>query len=692
MFKVEVTDLTSLSIEWKGNAFTQDWYTGATYYGAQFLVWNNATQAWEELGHYENAADSTDQGIQATLTTDLSNYIYNYNEVHVIVSSWYGLDTGYSVVNTDFIKATAVGKDYAFPTDVKVDIGDDGRSDWSSLGPLRTTESYTGEDLMYSLQNKINAAGPGYGDLEIPITVSSSTQGIVSLNKLSITVIGYVNKAPFASDIPSTYHFPEDTSVPDLIDLTNYFSDDLDPSTSLTYSLVSESDPTHIRATVTSGGMMGFTPDTKDWSGSATFQVRAKDSDGLEALSLPFSVKVDAMPDPPVLSPIGDLVFTQGVPSVVVLHVTDPDNLFGGQDPFTFSSVFIGERALFTIGAKNGTAVYTPKKADLGVHTVAFTVTDSAGLTDSQTVQLKVLSSPLVLAHVGNKTLETGKPFSFQLRAQGGSGDDLTFLVRFCSGGEMFSMGPDGLISFTPTKDMVGSHVMIFTATDSAGHRSSEPVTFQVMNVNSAPVMDAIPKMVVALNAQVQFNVTASDDDLRYGFEYLTFTDDSDLFTIDPDSGAIDFIATQVGTFNITIVVNDSYGASDFKYFILQVLPKDPVDQVTIVGAPSEVKEGCTVTLTAQGPVTDGNGLTYAWTENGKELGSNKELRLKGLKPGEHTITLVVSDGTKKVTKTVTIKVKKTSNFGLPGFDAMTSLVALGLVCIVTVVMARRKC
>ncbi len=691
MFKVDVTDLSALSVEWNGNAYSQDWNTGSINYGAQFLVWNNATQGWEELGHYDNETDSTDHWIQASLSTGLANYIYNDNEVHVIASNWAGIDSGYSVVNTNFIKATITGKDYSYPTDVKVDIGDDGSTDWSHNGPLKTTQAYTEEDLMYLLQKKINVAGPGYENLEIPIRISSSTQGIVSLNNLSITVGSYVNKAPFAFDIPSTYHFPEGTNAPDLIDLTDYFTDDLDPSTSLTYALVSESDPAYLHSTVTSGGMMGFTSAMRYWSGSTTFQVSAKDSAGLETLSMPFSVKVDAVPDPPVLESLGDLVFTQGVSSVVFIHATDPDNLFDGQDPLTYSSDFIAGRTLFTIGAMNGFAIFTPTEADLGDHTVDFTVTDSTGLKDSETVQLKVLSSPLVLARVGNLTLETGNPFTLQLRALGGNKDGLTFSVKFCSGGEMFTMGPDGFISFTPSKDTVGNHDLLFTASDSAGDSFSEPVTFQVVNVNSAPILADIPKMVVVVNAPVQFNVTASDEDLGYGTEYLTFTDDTDLFTIDPDSGAIDFVATQVGMFNITIVVDDIYGASDFRYFILQVLPEDIVDQVTVVvkGGSTDVKEGDTVTLTAQGPDTD--QLTYTWTENGKELGSGKELRLKGLKPGEHTITLVVSDGTKKVTRTVTIKVNKPKNFGLPGFDAATTLMALGLVCLASIVMARRK-
>jgi hypothetical protein len=83
--------------------------------------------------------------------------------------------------------------------------------------------------------------------------------------------------------------------------------------------------------------------------------------------------------------------------------------------------------------------------------------------------------------------------------------------------------------------------------------------------------------------------------------------------------------------------------------------------------------------------------MTYKWTVDGKEAGTGKELTLKGLGAGKHTVTVEVSDGTTKVSTSRTIEVEKARFLGIPGFDAGAVIMALALVGLISLAVARRK-
>jgi hypothetical protein len=119
----------------------------------------------------------------------------------------------------------------------------------------------------------------------------------------------------------------EDTVAYHCIPLTNYFFDDL-YTNQLQYTIITETDPSHILATV-DGDYLTFTTPTKDWYGQERFAVRAMDKLGLWTNSNNFTVRVSAVNDPPVLLSMPDIMATEGEDHFVDLspYVYDPDSL-----------------------------------------------------------------------------------------------------------------------------------------------------------------------------------------------------------------------------------------------------------------------------------------------------------------------------------------------------------------------------
>jgi hypothetical protein len=696
-YDVSMTDITEIQVEWNGHSWSYTDWTGAPLYGAQMFIWNNQTQAWELLDYYDKWADSSDYWLKDTLTgANLDNYLYNDVELRVIVQNYYcDKGTYFAQIDSDFAKVVVTGKASHFPTDVKLDVNNDGTYELTQAGILTGTISYNGQEFKAQLQGLITTQGPGVGDFKVPLGVSTSTAGKVRVGNVSITYDAYVNKAPDVSDIPNTFHFPEDTDAANLINLTHYFGDDIDASWDLTYAVTNESDPELLHGTISNHGLMSFTTPTENWFGTATFTVKATDSFGLSVTSQAFMVTVDARPDPPVLKHIGALNYTENKGAAVAISATDPDNLYGGTDTLTYSSYFEAGKTLFTINAKTGTAAFIPKDADVGTYTVNFTVTDSQTNTDSEVVTLTVadVNNAPVLASVGKQTMNEDAHFSLQLSATDPDASDaeaLVFSAEFPDGMTLFSVGSDGAISFTPNQTMVGTHHVKIVVTDSGGLKDSEEVIFEIKNVNDAPTIDKVADQTINRGAHLSIRALAHDEDIGYDLsEVLVFSDNSNIFDIDENTGWINFTPTKAnaGKSTVTITVTDLAGATATTSFKLEVVLNNsaPVAQIQVSNNKTTVKEGGTFVLTAKATDADNDPMTYKWTEGTKELGTEQELTLKGL-----TIVLEVSDGITKTTVEQTLKVNKKAT-GIPGFGADLMIVVLALVGTVSFIVSRRK-
>jgi hypothetical protein len=295
----------------------------------------------------------------------------------------------------------------------------------------------------------------------------------------------------------------------------------------------------------------------------------------------------------------------------------------------------------------------------------------------------------------------------FQLKVSAADPDlksDPTEKLRFTDDSAIFNIANDtGLISFTPTNDQIGVWLANITVTDKGGLSTTTPLAITVMNANDPPSIEAIAAQTATEGVAFNYQVNATDPDLKWGLDNLTFSDDTDLFNIDPKTGAISFTPTgaQAGVKRVTITVKDEKGASASTSFDMTVVhvnhaPYDVAIRYPIDGA--RLKEGDAMWLDGTAKDSDkGDTLKYSWLDNDNPMGTGKNISVK-LKPGKHTITLEVSDGTETVRTEVSVEVVKKEqvtvagdNWGLIGGAAAALVAVLAIVGILVASRRRRR-
>lgn len=186
--------------------------------------------------------------------------------------------------------------------------------------------------------------------------------------------------------------------------------------------------------------------------------------------------------DAPVLDPVGNRQVAEETTLAFEIGATDPQG-----DPLTFSASGLPEGATFD--PETRAFSWTPTFAQAGNHAVTFTVSDGEAA-DEEAIVVSVgnVNRPPELAPVDPLAGEEGAPLSVQLSASDPDGDGLSFSLVDGPAGATVSAG--GLLTWTPTFDQAGGHVLTVAATDGD---LSDAVTVEVTvaNVNRAPVASA---------------------------------------------------------------------------------------------------------------------------------------------------------------------------------------------------------
>ena len=351
-----------------------------------------------------------------------------------------------------------------------------------------------------------------------------------------------------------------------------------------------------------------------------------------------------------------------------------------------------------------GEFFFTPAEEQVGKHNVKVTVTDAQGALDTSSFTITVanVNDPPTLEMLPPQFSSQGRPFQLKIVATDPDlKSDPTEKLQYSDDCPLFNMNSDsGLISFTPTNDQIGVWIANVTVTDKGGLSSTSPLTITVMNANDPPSIDSIAAQTATEDQPFQYQVAAADPDMKWGLDNLTFSDDTELFNIDPKTGALSFTPTgaQTGQKRVTITVKDDKGASASASFDItivhvnhppyEVLIKYPVD-----GA--KFKEGDSMWLdgTAKDP-DKGDTLKYSWFDNDAPVGTGKNISVK-LAPGNHKIKMEVSDGTDTASSEVSVEVTRKeqvtsagSNWPLMG-GAAAALVAV--LAIVGLLATRRR-
>jgi VCBS repeat-containing protein len=170
------------------------------------------------------------------------------------------------------------------------------------------------------------------------------------------------------------------------------------------------------------------------------------------------------------------------------------------------------------------------------IRKVRFIAQDSSGAsnsTNSVLVQFIVSreatpNRPPVIADSVPTTISSdeGQPIQLEITASDPDGDPLSweayYLLQEINTGVLRGLSPatidttTGLFSWTPDMDQAGTYVLAFAVTDPGGLRDQVLITFQINDVNQAPVIssDALPSYEEGQLIQITLTATDMDGDV----------------------------------------------------------------------------------------------------------------------------------------------------------------------------------
>jgi len=283
---------------------------------------------------------------------------------------------------------------------------------------------------------------------------------------------------------------------------------------------------------------------------------------------------------------------------------------------------------------------------------------------DSDTVSI-LNSKPQITAFVPSTsttstTETTNKEFNVTLND--GDGESLT--TTWYKDNTVVGTGVS--YTYVPTSTSAGTYAIKVIVSD--GESTDETSwTLTVTDVNNAPVIDTIGAQSCNERDTCPIYVSANDDDADNS---LTYYDNSTLFTIDGDSGAISFSVPDLSadeTRSIRITVIDDKGGYDSEIFSLSLKNVNRQPVLNPIGTLSAVEN---VTFSKQLSATDADSDSLTYSNSPTTLFSVSSSGLISFTPNQthvnvenYTTNISVSDGNGGVdTEEVLIVVKNTNN------------------------------
>jgi hypothetical protein len=437
-----------------------------------------------------------------------------------------------------------------------------------------------------------------------------------------------------------------------------------------------------------STGSMSWTPDQTQ-VGPHRFLLTVIDSFGLTD-TLNVNIMVTDVNQPPMITSSLEIDSVQGKTSMYTIRAEDPDVPFG--DHLRFEAYADG--IVLDVEAITGRITFVPTNDHVPSFDITLRVFDDALELDEAVLVVNVqnVNDPPVLEPMGPFEFDQHQEISVQLVATDPDMDLVLIipetLTYQTTGPEEFAADASGLVQLVPDQSLVGTHSVVYMVIDGEGSRDSITVSWTIVDVNDAPVITLGSGEPLQATEDEEFSMIAVclDED----GDTIQWEDDSPLFDIDPYIGSIKFTPTQedVGEHTFTLTVSDGRGGSESSQFTIIVanVNDDPVIGTLAPADGTKYKEGAKVTLLGAATDVDGDTLTFTWKEGDTVLGTGETVIVEKLKKGEHTITLVVDDGTTTVSDDLVIIV--TAKDEEPGFPALFALMAI---VVALVVLGRRK-
>jgi len=429
------------------------------------------------------------------------------------------------VITSSPIETATVGEDYTY-TVVAADPDGDDLTYFLNTNPSTnmTIDESTGV---------ISWTPTATGTYDVVVEVSDGELSDVQNFTIMVSEPEPINQSPLITSIPVTAVTLGETYIC-TIEATDPNGD------ALTYSLNACPVGMTIDSTI---GTISWLP-----TAIGSYNVTVEVSDGELSDVQNFTIMVSE-PEPinqsPFITSIPVTAVTLGETYICTIEAIDPN-----RDTLTYSLTAcpVG----MTIDPTTGTITWTPTA--LGSYYVNVEVSDGE-LSDVRTFAIIVSPVPVGPTIVSLPPLEAvvGELYTGQVTTTPGSNATLAYSLIGAPAG-MTINSITGLINWTPAA--AGEQAVTVVVANGIGLSDSKDFTIIVSPANQAPVITPIPDITIIVGETYTYIVEANDpdgDDLTY---FLTTNPSTDM-TIDEGNGAISWIPTALGSYEIIIEVSD---------------------------------------------------------------------------------------------------------------------------------------
>jgi hypothetical protein len=313
---------------------------------------------------------------------------------------------------------------------------------------------------------------------------------------------------------------------------------------------------------------------------------------------------------------------------------------------------------------------------------------DGASIQDSFVVNFNPENDVPVIKDIPQRTMDEDSPMSFSLIPYGNDVEDLPAELTWKATDGAFvstEVDAEATITLVPEADISGTDTITVTVTDTEGASATANFTVVVNPVNDPPTISPISSQQAFAGKELTLSIEADDPDLATDpLEKLTYSDNTQLFDVDPENGTIAFTPTwvQVGTYHVNITVTDNGGEEATAQMELSVdFPAgtgSPTVEITSPENGTKVKTKKDIDFKAVMRDGGSGDWNITWKVDGEPVAYGEEAPIKFTTKGTHEVTVTATDGNGTVEDSITIIAKpKKSGSGVPGMEAVVLLLAL---------------
>lgn len=411
-----------------------------------------------------------------------------------------------------------------------------------------------------------------------------------------------------------------------------------------------------------STGVFTWTPDPF-FTGTVSVTVLVTDGQATDSETISINVVTGQAP---VIAAIADKTVEEGSLLQFTVTATDPN----ANDTLTFSLVTTGLAGNPQIGSTSGIFTWTPPLVDGPGAQVTVRVTDSTGLTDTESFTVVVTAKPdsnnaPVLAAIPAQTATTGQQLMFSATATDSDNDTLSYFLDPTAPTGAVIGSTTGVFQWTPAA--AGTFTFPVLVTDETATVSQNvTVTVSQGATNQAPSFAAIANQEAVINQPFTLTLLASDPEGSALTYTLVTTDLPGPAAVNATTGVFTWTPSQTGpAFSVTVRATDAGGLFDTETFNVTVNSSVGGNNTPVFATISNktAEAGEQLSFTAIATDADNDTLEYfldPTAPNGAQINAATGVFTWTPSPsdaGTATFPIFVTDGTATAQVSVTIVV-----------------------------------